>query len=70
MPVLALAGARDAPYVAAAERIAAIASRARAAVVPRAGHAAHLERPSAFAGALLEFLDEHLGERRLVDLDA
>lgn len=70
MPVLALAGARDAPYVATAERIAAIASRARAAVVPRAGHAAHLERPSAFAGALLEFLDEHLGERRLVDLDA
>jgi 2-succinyl-6-hydroxy-2,4-cyclohexadiene-1-carboxylate synthase len=70
VPVLALAGSRDTQYVAAAERIAALVPRGRAGVLPGAGHAAHLERPAAFVGALLEFLDEHLGERRLVDLDA
>jgi 2-succinyl-6-hydroxy-2,4-cyclohexadiene-1-carboxylate synthase len=66
-PLLAVAGERDRPYVAAAERMAALAPRGRALVIPRAGHAAHLERPDAFAGALLEFLDEHLLERRVAD---
>lgn len=69
-PLLALAGQRDPRYAAAAERMAAAAPRSRCATIPDAGHAAHLERPDAFAAALLEFLDQHLGERRLVDGDA
>jgi len=69
-PLLALAGERDPRYAAAAQRIAALATHGRARVIPGAGHAAHLEQPAAFAAALLEFLDEHLGERRVVDGDA
>ena len=68
-PLLALAGERDPHYRDAAQRMALLAPRGEAAVVPGAGHAAHLERPAA-AAALLDFLDEHLGERRLVDGDA
>jgi len=69
-PLLALAGDRDKSYVEAAERIAALAPHGRAGTIPHAGHAAHLEQPDAFAAVLLEFLDEHLGEGRLVDGDA
>ena len=69
-PLLALAGQRDPRYLAGAERMAALATNGRARAIPDAGHAAHLERPDAFAAALLEFLDQHLGERRLVDGDA
>jgi 2-succinyl-6-hydroxy-2,4-cyclohexadiene-1-carboxylate synthase len=69
-PLLALAGQRDRPYVAAAARMAALAPHGRAQAIPGAGHAAHLERPDAFAAALLEFLDEHLGKGGLVDHDA
>jgi 2-succinyl-6-hydroxy-2,4-cyclohexadiene-1-carboxylate synthase len=69
-PLLALAGERDRAYVEAAERMARLAPRGRAEAIPAAGHAAHLERPAAVARALLEFLDQHLGERRSVDRDA
>lgn len=69
-PLCALAGDRDSLYCAAAERMAALAPHGRALTIPAAGHAAHLEQPDAFGAALLEFLDEHLGERRLVDGDA
>jgi 2-succinyl-6-hydroxy-2,4-cyclohexadiene-1-carboxylate synthase len=69
-PLLALAGDRDTRYAEAAERMAALAPHGRARTIPGAGHAAHLEQPDAFAGALLEFLDKHLGERRVVDGDA
>ena len=68
-PLLALAGERDPRYVEAAARMAAVAVSGRARIIERAGHAAHLERPDAFSGALLDFLDQHLGERRLVDGD-
>ncbi len=68
-PLLALAGERD-PRYAAAERMAALAPDGWAATIPGAGHAAHLERPQGFSAALLEFLDQHLGQRRLVDRDA
>lgn len=61
LPVLAVAGERDAKYAAAAERMAAALPRGRAAIVPGAGHAAHLEQPAAFGDLLVQFLDEHLG---------
>ncbi len=51
-PLLALAGERDAPYVAAARRLAAAVPRGTAATIPGAGHAAHLEAPDAVADAL------------------
>jgi 2-succinyl-6-hydroxy-2,4-cyclohexadiene-1-carboxylate synthase len=68
-PLLALAGERDSAYVEAARRLAAAVPNGRFATVSGAGHAAHLESPAAFSAALLEFLDEHLGERRVVDED-
>lgn len=52
-PLLALAGELDAPYVAAAHRMAAAVPAGEAGIVPAAGHAAHLEQPAA-AATLLE----------------
>ena len=57
VPVLAVAGADDAPYAAIATRMAeAIGSRARAALVEGAGHSAHLERPAACVELLRDWL--------------
>ena len=53
-PLLALAGARDEPYAAAARRLAELAPHGRAELVPDAGHAAHLERPDAVAELVVE----------------
>ena len=57
LPLLAIAGARDEGYSAAAKRIASIAPRARAAIVEDAGHAAHLQRPDEVARLITDFLD-------------
>jgi 2-succinyl-6-hydroxy-2,4-cyclohexadiene-1-carboxylate synthase len=70
IPVLAVAGELDERYVADARRIARVVPRGESRVVPAAGHAAHLEQPDAFSELLLDFLDEHLGERVVVDGDA
>jgi 2-succinyl-6-hydroxy-2,4-cyclohexadiene-1-carboxylate synthase len=70
IPVLAVAGEDDDKYTAVATRMADALSNGRAALVPGAGHAAHLEQPEAFSGLLADFLDEHLGERRVGDSDA
>jgi 2-succinyl-6-hydroxy-2,4-cyclohexadiene-1-carboxylate synthase len=57
VPVLAVAGAEDERYVAIARRMAAaIGPHAEAALVPGAGHAAHLERPEAFLATLRPWL--------------
>ena len=56
MPLLALAGARDIPYAAAAERLAALAPKGRGHAVSAAGHAAHLEQPAEVAGQIEGFL--------------
>jgi 2-succinyl-6-hydroxy-2,4-cyclohexadiene-1-carboxylate synthase len=56
LPWLALAGARDERYSAAARRIAREAPNARAEVVADAGHAAHLQQPEAVARLIEEFL--------------
>jgi 2-succinyl-6-hydroxy-2,4-cyclohexadiene-1-carboxylate synthase len=63
MPVLAIAGALDDRYREAARRIARAVPRGRAATVEAAGHAPQLQRPETVAALLLDFLDEHLGER-------
>jgi 2-succinyl-6-hydroxy-2,4-cyclohexadiene-1-carboxylate synthase len=58
LPLLAIAGARDDGYSAAAKRIASIAPRARAAIVEEAGHAPQLQQPAAVATLIAEFLDD------------
>ena len=62
LPVLAIAGARDEGYSAAARRIADTAPRARAAIVEDAGHAPQLQRPEAVARLLADFLDNDVGQ--------
>ncbi|MGH9085807.1 MAG: alpha/beta fold hydrolase [Acidimicrobiales bacterium] len=60
MPVLVMAGERDAKFRALAERIASlIGANATLAVVPDAGHAAHLEQPEAFLAILRPWLEAH-----------
>jgi 2-succinyl-6-hydroxy-2,4-cyclohexadiene-1-carboxylate synthase len=56
LPVLAIAGARDEGYGAAAQRIADVAPRGRAAIVEEAGHAVQLQRPERVAELIAEFL--------------
>jgi 2-succinyl-6-hydroxy-2,4-cyclohexadiene-1-carboxylate synthase len=60
LPWLALAGARDERYGAAARRIAHEAPGARFELVPDAGHAAHLQQPEHVARLIVDFLDERL----------
>jgi len=60
-PTLLVAGALDAKFAAlAAEMAAAIGPAAHRALVPGAGHAAHLERPAELAALLDGFLTDHL----------
>jgi 2-succinyl-6-hydroxy-2,4-cyclohexadiene-1-carboxylate synthase len=62
LPVLAIAGARDEAYTAAAKRIAATAKRGRAAIVENAGHAPQLQQPEAVAKLLTDFVDQDVGK--------
>jgi 2-succinyl-6-hydroxy-2,4-cyclohexadiene-1-carboxylate synthase len=56
VPVLLLAGDEDEKYVAAAHRLRRHLPHARLALVPAAGHTAHLEQPTAFAALLTAHL--------------
>jgi 2-succinyl-6-hydroxy-2,4-cyclohexadiene-1-carboxylate synthase len=57
MPVLVVAGANDAVFCDRAKAmVSAIGSNAELALVPDAGHAAHLERPEAFLAVVEPFL--------------
>lgn len=57
VPTLVVAGADDTRYAEIARRTAdAIGANARAALVPGAGHTAHLERPEAFLQVLRSWL--------------
>jgi 2-succinyl-6-hydroxy-2,4-cyclohexadiene-1-carboxylate synthase len=59
-PVLLLAGALDRKFTGLAERMAAaVGPAAEVALVPGAGHAAHLERPDAVGDLIEGFLDRH-----------
>jgi 2-succinyl-6-hydroxy-2,4-cyclohexadiene-1-carboxylate synthase len=69
LPLLAVAGERDERYADAARRLATLAPRGEARLVPSAGHAPQLERPDVVAGLLVEFLDQHLGQRGVVHGD-
>ncbi|MFL5781180.1 MAG: alpha/beta fold hydrolase, partial [Thermoleophilaceae bacterium] len=66
-PLLALAGERDERYLQAGRRMAELTPSGETAAVAGAGHAAHLEQPARVARLVLDFLDEHLGERSVVD---
>jgi 2-succinyl-6-hydroxy-2,4-cyclohexadiene-1-carboxylate synthase len=57
LPLLAIAGARDHGYSAAAKRIASTAPRGHVAIVEDAGHAAHVQQPERVAGLIAEFLN-------------
>lgn len=57
-PLLAIAGERDERYAAPAGRLAGLAPRGRAEIVPGGGHAAHLERPDLVGALVLEALRE------------
>ncbi|MEX2660093.1 MAG: alpha/beta fold hydrolase [Acidimicrobiales bacterium] len=60
VPVLVLAGELDARFRATGERLVeSIGANARIAVVPGAGHAAHLERPQAFLEVVRPWLAVH-----------
>lgn len=56
LPVLLVVGAEDARFATVARDLAHRLPRARLAVVPDAGHAAHLENPRAFAQIARTFL--------------
>jgi 2-succinyl-6-hydroxy-2,4-cyclohexadiene-1-carboxylate synthase len=62
LPLLAIAGARDDGYSAAAQRLADIAPRGRAAIVEDAGHAPQLQRPDVVARLLADFVDHDVGQ--------
>jgi 2-succinyl-6-hydroxy-2,4-cyclohexadiene-1-carboxylate synthase len=70
IPVLAVAGELDHQYADLAARMADALPNGRAALIADAGHAAHLEQPEAFGELLADFLEEHLGQRRVADRDA
>jgi 2-succinyl-6-hydroxy-2,4-cyclohexadiene-1-carboxylate synthase len=57
LPVLAIAGARDEGYVAAAQRMADVAPRGHAAIVEDTGHAPQLQRPERVAELIAAFLN-------------
>jgi 2-succinyl-6-hydroxy-2,4-cyclohexadiene-1-carboxylate synthase len=63
LPVLAIAGARDEGYVAAAQRIADVAPQGLAAIVEDAGHAAHLQRPDRVAELITALLNLQAADR-------
>jgi pimeloyl-ACP methyl ester carboxylesterase len=59
-PTLLVAGELDAKFTAVARRMAAaIGPTAQVALVPGAGHAAHLERPAEVAARIEAFLALH-----------
>jgi 2-succinyl-6-hydroxy-2,4-cyclohexadiene-1-carboxylate synthase len=60
VPVLVVAGEADAKFSAEAARLGeTIGANATVALVPGAGHAAHLENPGAFAAILRPWLTRH-----------
>jgi 2-succinyl-6-hydroxy-2,4-cyclohexadiene-1-carboxylate synthase len=65
IPCTFVAGEHDAAFVAAARRLGAAVAGSHVELIPRAGHAAQMERPAAF----LRVLQAHLA-RSAVDTDS
>lgn len=61
MPVLLVAGADDAKFVAIGERLHDAIAGSQLVVVPGAGHTVHLEQPERFADVLGTWLDASAG---------
>lgn len=60
VPVLVTAGQEDTKFAALGERlVSSIGANATLALVPGAGHTAHLEQPDAFLAILRRWLSEH-----------
>src|SRR5690606_42132962 len=59
MPSLLMAGEEDETYVRIVRDMAAVMPKARAVIVPGAGHTVHLERPESFRALVLAFLRSH-----------
>jgi 2-succinyl-6-hydroxy-2,4-cyclohexadiene-1-carboxylate synthase len=60
MPVLVVAGAHDLKFSAEAERLTeSVGANATMALVPGAGHTAHLERPTEFLAIVRPWLADH-----------
>jgi len=57
VPTLVLVGEKDDPFRGATDYMAAKIPGAVKAVIPGAGHAANLDRPSAFNAVVVDFLD-------------
>ncbi len=55
-PLLAIAGSRDAKYVAHARRLATTAKHATLRIIPDAGHAAHLVAPHLVADEIIHWI--------------
>lgn len=60
LPTLFMAGALDARYAELAETMSGLVQGATLRIIEGAGHAAHLEQPDAFSGAVSGFLNERL----------
>ena len=58
VPVLLVVGEEDAKFRGIAEELRRLLADARIAILPDAGHAAHLEAPAAFAACVSHFLDD------------
>ncbi len=59
LPILWVAGEEDAKFVGIAQDMHRLVPGSELRVIPRAGHAAHLEQPEEFNQAVLSFLREH-----------
>ena len=62
LPLLAVAGARDEGYSAAARRMAELAPSGQAAFVAEAGHAPQLQQPAELARLVADFTEQRLAE--------
>jgi len=61
IPVLVIAGADDAKFMALAERLASTIAGADLAIIPGAGHTVHLEQTASFLAVLQPWLRQHGG---------
>lgn len=61
VPVLVLAGADDAPFLASTDYMAAKITGAQKVIIEGAGHASNIDRPQAFSAAVRSFLDRATG---------